>query len=95
MGNPEKLDFKKVEALRTHMLLTIGNMAKAIGVSRVTYTGWVNGKPIRPVNDAKARAALRMMFKVIETHHWPSPAAIAMSQPQRITSLLELMNEAE
>jgi len=77
------------------MLLTAAQMGKLIGVSRVTYGGWVKGKPIRKGNDAKLRAALRKMFKVIEDHQWPAPNVIAMNYPQRFEVLLELMGEGE
>ena len=45
------LNFKKVEALRKHMLLTTSNMAELLGISRMTYYGWVKGKPVRAKND--------------------------------------------
>jgi len=44
------LDFTKVEALRKHMLLTTRDMAELLGVSRMTYYGWVSGKPMRKTN---------------------------------------------
>jgi DNA-binding XRE family transcriptional regulator len=47
------LDFKKVEALRKHMLLTTSNMATLLEVSRMTYYGWVKGKPVRRKNDER------------------------------------------
>jgi hypothetical protein len=89
------LDFTKVEALRKHMLLNASQMSKFLGVSRVTYSGWVSGKPIRKGNDAKVRVALRRMFLVIEDHHWPMPEVIAMAPVQRFNTLLELTKEDE
>jgi DNA-binding transcriptional regulator YiaG len=89
------LDFTQVEALRAHMLLTTAQMSKLLGVSRVTYSGWVNGKPIRASNDAKARVALRKLFKVIEVHEWPRPEVIAMASAQRFKTLLELIEPSE
>ena len=50
------LDFKRVEALRKHMLLTTGNMAEILEVSRMTYYGWVKGKPVRRKNDERVEA---------------------------------------
>ena len=47
MTNRAPLDFKKVEALRKHMLLTTSNMAELFTISRMTYYGWVKGKPVR------------------------------------------------
>ena len=37
------IDFNGVEALRKHMLLNASQMSKFLGVSRVTYGGWVKG----------------------------------------------------
>jgi DNA-binding XRE family transcriptional regulator len=44
---PKPLDFRKVEALRKHMLLTTSDMSELLKVSRMTYYGWVKGKPLR------------------------------------------------
>ena len=59
MANTPPLDFKKVEALRKHMLLTTGNMAELLGVSRMTYYGWVKGNKIRKNNDKKYDSHLK------------------------------------
>jgi len=91
----EPLNFVNVEALRKHMLLTATQMAKILDVSRVTYTGWVNGKPIRKKNNAKVRGVLRKMMEVMTEQKWPSPEVIAMSSPQRFNSLIELIKKDE
>lgn len=88
------LDFDKIEALRKHMLLTTTHMAKVLGVSRVTYSGWVSGKPIRKGNDEKVRGKLKQLFLVLTEKEWPQPEVIAMTGPQRLTKLLELLKEA-
>ena len=87
--------FVKVEALRKHMLLTATQMAKVLGVSRVTYNGWVRGTPIRNKNGEKVRKLLKKMMGVMTEQEWPSPEVIAMSSPQRFDSLIELMKEDE
>ena len=89
------LDFKKVEALRKHMLLTTAYMAKALGVSRATYAGWVKGKPIRKANDENARNVLRGMFVVMKNHKWPTPEVAAATSEQRYNMLLEVMPKEE
>ena len=66
------LDFKKVEALRRHMLLTTSNMAELLGVSRMTYYGWVKGKPVRKKNDERVRDMLRKLLVTME-NGWPMP----------------------
>lgn len=95
MSDTPTLDFSKVEALRKHMLLNVTQMAKALGVSRVTYSGWTKGKPLRKSNDANVRAILRKMFRVIEDHKWPQPDIIGMAPVQRFNTLLELMADQE
>ncbi len=89
------LDFTKVEALRTHMLLNTTQMSKVLGVSRVTYSGWVKGKPMRKSNDTKVREGLRKLFAVIHVHQWPQREVVGMTPDQRFDTLLELMNEGE
>lgn len=90
---PEKptLDFKKVEALRKHMLLTKGQMARVLDVSRVTYTEWQTGGPIRKNNEDRVRRTLRKMLAVMVKESWPSPDVLAMTAEQRMAKLLECM----
>ena len=87
------LDFTKVESLRKHMLLTTQDMAELLGVSRMTYYGWVQGKPIRKANDALVRSMLKRLLAVMTEHSWPMPEVIAASQKQRKERLLELLNQ--
>jgi DNA-binding transcriptional regulator YiaG len=86
------LDFAKVEALRKHMLLTTGDMAELLGVSRMTYYGWVKGKPLRKSNDEAVRAMLRRVLAVMSNHSWPMPEVLAANQKQRKARLVELLN---
>ena len=88
------LNFKKVEALRKHMLLTTSNMAELLGVSRMTYYGWVKGKPVRKKNDDKVRDILRKMLSILNDG-WPQPEVIALEQKQRFERLLEIFKENE
>ena len=83
------LDFGKVEALRKHMLLTRRDMAALMGVTRMTYYGWVNGKPIRASNDANVRTMLRKLLAVMSEHGWPTPEIIAATREQRMERLQE------
>jgi len=86
------LHFGRVEVLRKHMLLTVTQIAKLFSISRVTYTGWVSGKPIRKGNDERVRIQLRKMLKVMKDG-WPSEAVQELSSPKRFDRLLELMKE--
>lgn len=88
------LDFAKVEALRKHLLLTLGDMAEILDVSRLTYNKWVDGGTIRKSNDEKVRNKLRMLLRIMEKHDWPKAEVVAMSQKQRSKLMLELVEEA-
>tara|TARA_R100001594_G_C4040809_1_gene263152 strand:+ start:58 stop:339 length:282 start_codon:yes stop_codon:yes gene_type:complete len=91
MTNATPLDFKKVEALRRHMLLTTSNMAELFKVSRMTYYGWVRGNKIRKNNDKKVRGVLKLLLAVM-TEGYPQPDVIAMEQKYRFKRLLELLD---
>jgi len=84
--------FESVETLRKHMLLTTGNMAELFGVSRMTYYGWVKGKPIRKSNEERVRRVLKQLLSVMTLHQWPMPEVIASSQKERMQRLVELLN---
>jgi len=86
------VDFTKVETLRRHMLLTTGNMSTLFGVSRMTYYGWVKGKPLRKSNDVTVRRVLRQLLDVMKNHQWPMPEVIASDQRERFSRLQELLN---
>jgi DNA-binding XRE family transcriptional regulator len=87
------LDFTKVEALRRHMLLTTTDMAGLLGVSRMTYYGWVKGTPPRKTNDEAVRVMLKKLLGVMTEHNWPMPEVIAADQPQRLARLLEILDK--
>ena len=86
------LDFAKVEALRRHMLLTTSDMASLLGVSRMTYYGWVKGRALRRSNDESVRAMLRRLLDVMTRHSWPTPEVIASDQKQRKERLVAILN---
>lgn len=86
------LDFTRVEALRKHMLLTTSDMAELLGVSRMTYYGWVRGKALRKSNDESVRTMLRKLLDVMTQHHWPTPEVIASDQKQRKERLVAVLN---
>jgi DNA-binding transcriptional regulator YiaG len=86
------LDFTKVETLRRHMLLTTGDMSTLFGVSRMTYYGWVKGKPLRKSNDVTVRRVLKQLLDIMKNHHWPMPEVIASEQRERFSRLQELLN---
>lgn len=76
------------------MLLTTSNMAELLGVSRMTYYGWVKGKPVRKKNDDRVRDMLRKLLVTME-NGWPMPEIIAIEQKFRFKRLLEVLEEKE
>ena len=86
------IDFTKVESLRRHMLLRTKDMAVLLGVTRMTYYGWLKGKPLRKKNDESVRKALRLMLVLLTEHAWPQPNVIAMSPDERYDALVELID---
>ena len=91
MTDKPGLDFTKVEALRKHLMLTTADMAKLLGVSRMTYYGWVKGKAMRKANDEAVRSMLRRLLTVVTEEGWPSPEVIAMNSNQRLDRLKETL----
>jgi len=85
------LDFDKIEALRKHMLITRRDMAALFGVTRVTYHGWVRGRPVRAANDQVVRKTLRQLLSAMSEHGWPTPEVIAASSKQRMERLREII----
>lgn len=88
---PKPFDFSRVEALRKHMLLTTRDMSELLGVSRMTYYGWVNGKSIRKSNEESVKTMLRKLLAIMTEHGWPMPEVIASDQKQRRQRLDELL----
>jgi hypothetical protein len=87
------LDFHKVEALRKHMMLTSSDMAKVLGVSRVTYYGWLRGKAVRRKNEEEAKKSVRKLLVIMTDHSWPSPEIVALDQKQRSERLFALIGQ--
>lgn len=91
MTEQRRITFDKIDSLRRHMLLTHSQMAELLGVSRVTYYNWrAAGYPAER-NIAKIRATLKDMLRVMLDHGWPTPAAVAMDQGERLAALQALL----
>ena len=88
---PKPLDFAKIEVLRRHMLLNASDLAYILGVSRMTYYGWVRGKPIRAKNEAQVKASIRKLLAVMAEHNWPTPEIAGLTQKMRLQRLLALL----
>lgn len=95
-SEPQKhVDFAKVEVLRRHMLLTTSDMAKVLGVSRVTYYSWVRGKQPRMSNLARVKSRIRKMLALLTGQNWPTPDVLELSQPDRVQRLIELLGQEQ
>ena len=88
---PKPLDFAKVEVLRRHMVLTSAQMAKLIGVSRVTYYNWVHGKPVRTKNEAAVKSTVRKLIALANEQKWPTKEALALPAGRKFERLLALI----
>lgn len=91
MTEQKRITFDKIDALRKHMLLTKSQMARLLGVSRVTYHNWAKAGHPAERNVAKTRAILKDLLRVMTEHEWPSPAVIAMDQDERLLELQRLI----
>jgi DNA-binding XRE family transcriptional regulator len=89
------LDFEKVELVRERMALTIKDMCKLLGVSRVTYYKWVEGGPIRERNEKKVKETLRQLLPLLKTGVWPPDGAKHMTSEQRLDAILEILGDRE
>jgi hypothetical protein len=69
-------------------------MAELLEVSRMTYYGWVKGKPVRKKNDERVRDMLRQLLAIMGDG-WPMPRIIAIEQKDRFKSLLEVLEKKE
>jgi len=91
MTEQKGVTFEKIDALRRHMLLTHTQMARLLGVSRVTYYNWKKlGRPAER-NATNTRAILRDLLRVMTEHDWPTPAVVAMDQDDRLIELQKLV----
>jgi DNA-binding XRE family transcriptional regulator len=94
-NGPKPVDFAKVEVLRRHMLLSVSDMAKVLGVSRVTYYSWIRGKQPRLTNMARVKLKLKQMLAVLTEQGWPTPDVLEMEQHDRVQRLIELLGQEQ
>lgn len=87
----KRLAFDKIDALRRHMLLTHTQMARLLGVSRVTYYNWKRAGAPADRNAAKTRATLKELLRVMTEHEWPTPEVVAMDPDDRLIALQKLI----
>ena len=87
----QQITFDKIDALRRHMLLTAGQMARLLGVSRVTYYNWKRAGAPADRTAAKTRATLKELLRVMTEHEWPTPEVVAMDPDDRLIALQKLI----
>ncbi len=86
-----ELDFDKIDSLRRHMLLTVGNMADFLGVSRQTWYSWLKGKEYpRRKKELEVKAQVKKLLYALSQCGWPQPDVIASDQKQRYEKLLAM-----
>jgi DNA-binding transcriptional regulator YiaG len=91
MTEHKGVTFDKIDALRRHMLLTHSQMARLLGVSRVTYYSWRKVGHPAGRSTPRVRAILKDLLRVMTEHEWPSPAIVAMDPDDRLLELQKLV----
>ena len=89
------VDFAKVDMLRKHMMLSVSDMAKVFGVSRMTYYTWLRGGSMRATTVPKVKKKLKGLLAVMKDHQWPNTGVRAMPPPKRVEHLLELLGQEQ
>lgn len=89
------IDFEKVELVRERMALTIKDMCKLLGVSRITYYKWVDGGPIRESNEKRVKETLRQLLPLLKNGSWPPSGARHWTSEQRLDAILEILGGVE
>ena len=91
---PRELDFDKIESLRRHMLLTVGNMADFLDISRQTWYSWLRGKEYpRKKKEQEVKVQVKKLLYVLSQRGWPQPDVIASSQRERYEKLLAMFEQ--
>ncbi len=89
------VDFAKVDMLRKHMLLSVTDIAKVFGVSRMTYYTWLKGGGMRATTTPRVKKRLRALLAVMKEHQWPNNEVLVMPPPKRVEHLLELLGQEQ
>ena len=85
------LDFRMIETLRKHMLLTVNSMAVVLGTSRPSYYNWIKGTKLHKKNADRVRKVVRGMAHLGAQGHWPNDAVFAANQSQRVFLMQEML----
>jgi hypothetical protein len=90
-----RFDFRKVDALRKRMLLTKGQMAYMLGISRVQYHNLLaasaaGGAGMRKATRDRVKTGLERLMTAAHRHSFPTPADAALTGEQRYARLKKL-----
>lgn len=77
--------------MRKHMMLNVTQMTELMGVSRMSYYGWIRGKSIRKVNEDKVKKTVKNLLVVMKEYDWPTTVEIVMEPSERFARLKELL----
>ena len=91
----EAINFSKVEALRKHFQLTKHQFSELMGVTRMTYHGWLNGKQPKEQNAEVAKTAIKKLLGLYKEERWPTVEALQATSGQRYEMLLEELEKEE
>ena len=92
MTDARSIPFDRIDSLRRHMMLTRGQMARLLGVSRVTYYNWQAAGQPAARNIVYVRKVLKELLRIVVDHEWPSPRVIAMDSDERLVELQKLIH---
>ena len=88
-----KVNFGQIDSLRRHMLLTVSDMAKVLGISRETYYTWLSGEGYpRPKREVYVKKRVRQLLYLLTEKEWPRPDVIAAAPRERLGKLLEVID---
>ena len=87
MTAPEGIDFTRLEAIRQHMALRHGDMAKLLGVSRMSYYRWEQGYPMRPSTVTVLRLRTKNLLEIARSG-FPSEEVKKIGYEERLSVLM-------
>lgn len=80
-----------MEECRTKLKLRTEDMAKVLGVSRISYYKWRKGGNMRSTTANGVEATLRKIAHVMKEQNWPTGPEMSMPSERRADRLITLM----
>ncbi len=91
MTSSEKL-IDLMEEQRDKLKLRAEDMAKVLGVSRITYYKWRKSGIVRLTTLAGVEATLRKITRIMRDHNWPTGPEMSIAPEQRTERLILLLD---